>query len=31
MTGLPVYGALGYLFIRNAERMSLPHATLDRA
>ncbi len=26
-----VYGALGYLFIRNAERMSLPHATLDRA
>ena len=26
-----VYGALGYLFIRNAERMSLRHATLDRA
>lgn len=26
-----VYGTLGYLFIRNAERMSLRHATLDRA
>jgi ABC-2 type transport system permease protein len=26
-----VYGAIGYLFIRNAERLSLRHATLDRA
>jgi ABC-2 type transport system permease protein len=26
-----VYGALGYLFIRSAERLSLRHATLDRA
>jgi ABC-2 type transport system permease protein len=26
-----VYGALGYLFIRNAERLSLRYATLDRA
>ena len=25
------YGAFGYLFIRNAERLSLRHATLDRA
>jgi hypothetical protein len=25
------YGALGYLFIRNAERLSLRYATLDRA
>jgi ABC-2 type transport system permease protein len=26
-----VYGAIGYAFIRNAERLSLRHATLDRA
>jgi len=26
-----VYATLGYLFIRNAERLSLRHATLDRA
>jgi len=25
------YGAFGYVFIRNAERLSLRHATLDRA
>jgi hypothetical protein len=25
------YGAFGYLFIRGAERLSLRHATLDRA
>ena len=25
------YGAFGYLFIRSAERLSLRHATLDRA
>jgi ABC-2 type transport system permease protein len=25
------YGALGYLFVRNAERLSRRHATLDRA
>ena len=30
MLGL-VYGAFGYLFIRNAERWSLRYATLDRA
>jgi ABC-2 type transport system permease protein len=26
-----VFGTLGYLFIRSAERLSLRHATLDRA
>ena len=26
-----VYATIGYLFIRNAERLSLRHATLDRA
>ena len=26
-----VYGAVGYMFVRNAERLSLRHATLDRS